>query len=247
MKIKKLAIFMSIFFLCGCTATYDVNITDDGIKETITVTPENDTELSQIRSYSMDDTAYISDADSPDDLEKTPGVEYYDYKLQNNNIIASYEFKERYADSHAANYCYPSFVFLEGNTTRINTTINFECFNYYPSLNKATINITVPYTVVKHNAPIVNGNTYTWVVERGESDAAIDLEYKAPEKKKSSNNLETYASLRKQHQQEYHEKEEKKQKKKNDGSKDSLYLALLSSLFFVILFVIIIIRSKMSR
>ena len=248
MKVKGLVVLISILFLCGCTATYDLKISDETITETITVTGENDNEVSSIKTYPMIDTAYISDAVETEEHEKVPGVEYYDYKLQNNSIIASYEFKDRYADSHAANYCYPSFVFLEGDeNSRINTTINFECLNYYPDLNKVTINIDVPYTVVRHNATKVDGTVYTWVVERGESDAAIDIEYKAPKKEKTSNNLETYQKLKKQHQDEHQKEVEKKQKKINDGSKDSFYLVLLSCLFFGLLFVIIIFRSKMSR
>lgn len=236
MKKKILFLFLVIFILSGCSVTYDLNV--ENFKEEISVTPTTSEDLELINHYPMDDSAYYTDSDNPDDLEADEDISYYMYDLSDGKLKALYTFNDKYQYSNAANYCFPTLVVLKGKTIRLNTTSGIECFNYQPGLDNITINITVPYTVVNNNADSVNGNVYTWVFEREGSIKSINIEYNNPDYK--SNHESSGDSNKKENKQDNNSEEKSNNKKDN-----SKYAFMLTGLFFVLLFAIIIFRNKL--
>ena len=58
----------------------------------------------------------------------------------------------------------------------ISTSKKFLCFNNYNNLDDVTVNITTKKEVYSNNADSVNGNTYTWYINKDtKDDASIQM------------------------------------------------------------------------
>ena len=103
----------------------------------------------------------------------------YNYNFNNNRLTFSNEFnRDNYQNSTAVSACYKtlSIANYNGNTI-ISTNNRAECFDAYPSLSSLTINIIVDKKVTSNNADKVNGNTYTWNINRNNKNKGINLTF----------------------------------------------------------------------
>ena len=233
MKVKVICLMLLVLLLCGCSVTYDLDV--DDFTEIIEVVPNNDNDRTYLNYYGLNDPAMIGDYDFPEDGSRLDGVEYYSYNRQGDSLLATYKFGiDNYHLSRAANFCFPSLLFIKEENIRINTLNKFECFNQEPNLDKVTINITVPYDVVYNNADSVNGNIYTWVFEREGSLKSIDIEYKNPNYNKTDNNNKKNNGSSKQNTED------------TDKNKQNniIYILLIGGLFFISIFGIIMFTNK---
>lgn len=245
MKIKIVILTLFVFILCGCEAVYNLDITE-GYHESITIIPSNDSEKSQINNY-YPDLYYAVYNSADDEPESGPleGVKYYNKRIDtNNNLIFDYKFNDTFADSRGANYCYPSFVYIKGKYVRLNTLGDNDCFDEHPLLDKITVNIKVGESVHSHNADSVNGNVYTWVIEKGKA-RAINIEFDNPDYKEEDYKIVIPDNDDKDDDNKKESEDTKE--KTNNGENDNLYLLLLTGLFFIILFVIIFFRNKFKK
>lgn len=238
-QIKFLILLFLIVFVCGCEAEYNLDI-DDNYLETIrvysTTTEEADYFKANYSSFKY--TASILDSYEPFD---EPPEEYEYYKIDlfdDNNILASYKFSDKFSNSRAANKCYSSFVIFNKKNTRINTLGYFDCFDIYPDLDKVTVNIKVSYKVVNHNADEVNDNVYTWTILR-DNNRAINIEFENHDVKGTKKDIVPSDNQTKNN--DYKNVKSNKTKKK---SSSSTLVYLLISLFFMFLFGIIMFMNK---
>lgn len=240
--IKKLCfIFAFIFILCGCEVTYDLDLSN-GYMEDINVYPSDQNEESNFKSQynDLEITSFISDDFDPEEGPQS-NVPFYAKSIsENGGINLSYKFNDRYSESRAVYYCFPSFRFIKGRYIRINTLADTDCFDLYDKLTKITINIKAPFEVSKHNANFTNGNVYTWVIER-DNPKAINIEMNNPDYKESENN----GSIPSDPDNKQTKNNQSTNNNKFDEEKDFKIVLVLTGLFFVLLFGIIIFRKKL--
>lgn len=177
MKLKKcLVSFLMIFLLSGCSVTYDLEISSNGIDETISIS-----------SILVDNNNYFIPAfyDSiPDDVfdvdvnQKIDGVLYYETVKGSDNIKFSYEFsRDEFIDSNVINMFYSSFnhnkydydMDGEEDYYMLVAAGDFFAFDLYNQLTDITIRIKNNYEVISSNAEQVDGNVYIWNFTPGDN------------------------------------------------------------------------------
>lgn len=196
MSKKIIILTISLFFLCGCDVTYNLEISGNKYKEKITII-ENNVEL--FNSNEVEQRFYNNYTVVPIPMSKYDPVPtnftgsgdfntdekgYYKAKelTDDNQIGMEYRgvFKSsNIADSQAINEAAPQNLFIvSGNNIKINSGILEKEFKQVPTLNKLTINITVKnYSVEENNADSINNNTYTWEITRNNyQDKKVNIE-----------------------------------------------------------------------
>lgn len=158
--------------MTGCSAEYNLEIGDD-FSEEISVVSAESSEISDMHNYDYPMFVYYSEALECDgDAEvigKDTSFSYYDVSKNSSGIDLSHVYDlVNYHDSYLINYCYgnlSAFRDDEGMVSLI-TGSRFNCMDYYSELDEVTVKVKVNYDVVDSNADMVNGNTYSWVVDR---------------------------------------------------------------------------------
>lgn len=185
---KKIFLLIMIsFLLSGCTAEYNLNISDKGFSETLILRAENLNDNELLIEYPI--TAfYDSEGNNEDPLKKESGVEYYNSKLiQENNLnklTYNYNFSENeILLSRIIRNSFSTVIFKKydhdedgkNDYMLISTTDDFSGFKY-ENLSEVVINIRNDYKVISSNADKINGNIYTWVFNKNNSKA-INMVY----------------------------------------------------------------------
>ncbi len=170
---KKLLIFLLIvFLLSGCTSNYNLEISNNSFKENINATinkneiptssPYPEIELDdQITPFlNKDYSAIFSD----DKALYKKRVTYLDNYI---NVDMSYKYNEQeFYNSNSLKLCFDNYEFSYEDDYYIHAYGRFYCL-YSDSLD---INIKTNNKVLSHNADEVNGNTYTWHVNKDNLD-----------------------------------------------------------------------------
>lgn len=188
---KKILICLFIMiFSCGCSATYNLEINDNGFKEESTFY-ENDSNLfnKSITNgktyrelvenvYNNPMAIFYNNQNNDFETGIVEGKEYYNSKLIDDGrlgLIYSYNFSENnYLDSYVLNLCFDSKnIYKEGSVTVLTSSKGFTCFDYYDYLTDVTVNIITDYKVTSSNADSVIGNTYTWNITKDNAASKI--------------------------------------------------------------------------
>lgn len=171
-------IISAILLLSGCTVDYNLSIDSDFINENLSFIENDMSKLDTIRTYGtfwMDDISYrnlINEYMKMDIASTRDNKNFYDKQLISDNGIGmtlNYKFDlENYQNSKSVYNCYKYFnVNNTDDTYTISTSKDFLCFNEdYPLLEQVNINITTKYKVLETNATIIDGDTYSWVINK---------------------------------------------------------------------------------
>ena len=169
MKKKIFLILIILLITTGCNAEYNLNISNNNYDERILLNLNglNNKDI-YIRDWKIstdiDEYRLEQDGGSNYEIQKGP------YKFVNNNnyLIFSNSFVQNdYSNSTAVWSCYSKFTMINRNDNIILSTSQKNiCYEKYTHLENLTINITVDKKVISHNADRVNGNTYTWNINR---------------------------------------------------------------------------------
>ncbi len=179
-KIVRNLIFIisAILLLSGCTVDYNLSIDSDFINENISFIENDMSKLDTIRTYGtfwMDDISYrdlINEYMKMNIASMRDNKSFYDKQLISDNGIGmslNYKFNlENYQNSKSVYNCYKYFnVSNTDDTYTISTSKDFLCFNEdYPLLEQVNVNITTKYKVLETNATIIDGDTYSWVINK---------------------------------------------------------------------------------
>ena len=176
MKKKLLILVLFLFLLCGCDATVNIEITENTIKEEISIndSPNGyyDTNQKLLDLYRDNIPAFsttVIEDESPD--SKIKGVNYYNKSVSNNEsgFIFKYDYNFKLKDYQKASSVKSAFKSFTIDNIKKDKTIRISSdsaglryFNNYPNLENVTVNIKTDYEVKENNADIVNGNVYTW-------------------------------------------------------------------------------------
>ena len=168
MKKNIFVLFILILFTTGCTCSYNLTIENDDFKESITITGENSDEIKNINQKWQIPTDknnyYLGD----EDIDYSSLNDIYKYTFNNNKLTLYNDFKKStFVNSTAVSICYKTFNMTNYEKNTIISTNNIaDCFDAYPNLTNILVNITMDKKVTSNNADSVNGNTYTWKINR---------------------------------------------------------------------------------
>lgn len=167
-KYKIVLLIVILLSLTGCSFEYNMKI------DTNTISEEN--------------IVYIPNTDKNDikqEVEKlvsrytgpTNSLGMYKQSVieDNNNFGMSYKKNydtlNDYNNSLSFSICYDNYKLIKKkDKIVISTSKRFNCFNKYSELDDVTINIDSSLEVESSNADEVNGNIYTWNINKSNAD-----------------------------------------------------------------------------
>lgn len=181
-RIKGILILIIIPIICtGCSINYNIEITEDTVKERIEVTDFASSERSKkdiYQEYQLWYPAYINAFEDQlleyDDTNKIEGVEYHKKNITeiNNGYYYTYEYDypiNKYINASATREAFAKKQFyIDNSSITINTDrVNLLC--NYPYFDELNVNITIDpeiYNVNYSNAFSENNNKYSWSLNR---------------------------------------------------------------------------------
>lgn len=175
MKKKIIILIILLLSVTGCTTDYNLNIEDDYITENIfsTIPSSYVTKKSRIKEIETDNQV-IPFINNPQYVfNESDGITYNKtVKLdKSNNYIVNLYYKYIFNDflkSRAYNNCFQeSYISKEENGT---IPVVFKGKFYCLYGDKVNINITSSKKVLGNNADVINGNTYTWIIDNNNID-----------------------------------------------------------------------------
>lgn len=183
-QIKVIFIFILMMFFTGCNAEYNLNISNDNIVESTNFYIEDDdlastnspfSSLDEMADYYFlqDYAIFYSDAINNAFYEKNKISDNGKYGI---NLTHTYSFK-KFNDSYLLNYKYIDKNYKVGKKTITIDINNFSSFYKHEvgddfnnlNFNNLTINIKTNLKVLENNADSVNGNVYTWNINKDNS------------------------------------------------------------------------------
>lgn len=199
---KKLVLLsIGLFFLTGCSATYDIEIYNNQIKEDMEFVNTDSSSWDSKVQYGLTYRDLIdSSVNYPypvfydtvvdeDDTIKLEGVEYYHNTLISDRIqlgqkLSYHKFTlDNFSNSSIVKKCYQYFnIIEEGDNIILSTSLKNLCFQEYSMLDNITVHLKTNHKVLNNNADIVDGYHYTWNLTReNQDDAAIMITLKKDE------------------------------------------------------------------
>lgn len=169
MKKRILILIIILLLTTGCTCEYNLTIDGSTYKEQVTLLGETNEEISNFKNewqIPIDKEDYNEAAGF--DTETNANSNIYKYNITNSKLVFNYDFtSSNYEDSTAVSNCYNKLTVSHYNSTIIiSTSSEANCFTKYPPLKNVKVNIKVDRPVISNNADSVNGNTYTWNINK---------------------------------------------------------------------------------
>lgn len=168
---KKWIFLVLALLLTGCSAEYNLEISNDSFKEKIvSYIDKSEIPTEQIEDIEIDDpiTPFLNNKYSALYSKDTA---YYNKKVIDLENQYKVEMKYNYtakdfSDSNSLKLCFENYEFDYEDNYYIAGYGNFMCL-YSDEIN---INIKTKNKVINHNADSVNGNVYTWVINKENAD-----------------------------------------------------------------------------
>lgn len=174
-KFKVFVLFLFLILCCGCQIDYSLTIDERGLlSEKIRLISDNEEESQRLLEDTFPYPVFYDAAFSGDIPEKIDGVTYYATEILKNgryyeklfqHQFVSYEFSK----ATSLHTCYENvrvYENAEEKTTTLSTSSEFLCMASYSNLNQTTVRIESHLPVVVSNADKIEGNMYTWFINR---------------------------------------------------------------------------------
>ena len=259
-KIKLVVLCSSIILISGCTATYNIDITENVISESLSIIETNQNTLNSSVDSSSDYTVreaiqsaidgyqkvYYDDYSNDDD-EKLKGVEYYNISSTGGSGLGvkySYEYNNinNYQRSYIVHNCYDLFkVYEEARTLKITSSNEMKCFNKYIHLDNVQVIVNTENEVVNHNADQVNNHSYIWNITKNNATNKpiifeVRLSTPTPDSESESDSNPTH-------------QDEQTTLENNVSSSNTItnIIIAVASIFVVIIIIVIILINKNKR
>lgn len=167
MKQKKLTILLitiSALLITGCDVEYNLTVDEESVDENFTITIPK-TELDENEFQNQLNGRIRVNSDSVETYKANGNEDL-------NNYYINYNYThdiENFTESKIISDCYPSAtITTTTDIITLSTGPEFECFvlDGNKRLNTATVNITTKLDVKENNADEVNGDTYTWIINK---------------------------------------------------------------------------------
>lgn len=169
---KILILFVLLFLITGCEATYNLSINNLGLNEELLVGTDTSSEV--IETYDGNSLVNLLNKYNNDYISV-----YYDdtnpyYKVDNyqtNNIYGlklnhNFRITDYYRSSMVKKAFKEFNIAVNNDIITMKTSDKCLLFDEYANLNTLQINITLDYDIIYSNADYVSGNVYTWNINR---------------------------------------------------------------------------------
>lgn len=167
-KYKIVLLIVILLSLTGCSFEYNIKIDTNTIsEENIVYIPNTDK-----NNIKLEVEKLVSKYTGP---TNSLGM-YKQSVIENNNNFGmsykkTYDTLNDYNNSLSFSICYDNYKLIkEKDKIVISTSKRFNCFNKYSELDDVTINIDSSLEVESSNADEVNGNIYTWNINKSNAD-----------------------------------------------------------------------------
>lgn len=154
---KNILFIILILLLCGCSATYNLEIKDDNYNEEIVTSIPID----QLSDYEelLDSSHYVKTTLNSSIVYKSSDESDDENKVT--KYTHSYSFDEYQTSLN--NKCFDNLKLDYDDNYYSLLGVGFNCFGEFDiSADSYQINIKTDYNVLNNNADKVKGNTYTW-------------------------------------------------------------------------------------
>ena len=164
-KIKLILCSVLVCLFTGCAVQYDLRFNNDTIREQVTINASDssitvDTIESMLNDYIVDDST----------SNKLYDVKFNEKKKR---VELSHTYRSNdYSSSLLLKQCYTAYNFLESDDYYDLTTSNeFTCNPFdYMVIDEVQIRIKTNHKVIRHNADMVEKNTYIWIIDRDNNE-----------------------------------------------------------------------------
>ena len=168
--IKKIIFFSLIFIITGCSVEYNLNINEDGSVNEIVVAQERTNKMESItRKKGQQAVDYLYETFKRDNESKIV--------TNNSDDKTTSTVTKKYIniDQYTSNF--KSDIFENINISKEKDEVTLEAkqskalgndYDYSPIYNDITINIKLPFKVIKNNADSISNNVYTWNIKENE-------------------------------------------------------------------------------
>lgn len=190
--IKKICILLILLMLVtGCEAVYTIEVTGDGITETLEIhnydkdswTKGNSLYQNLIETASKSFVATDYRNEKPEVNQKIEGINYYIIqKISSpNDLGLKYQNEFTFNDYEHSTIVFSNFNQLKYRNNRDKISINSDkelsTFISYPKLNKLTVKLLTNYQVNDNNADEVKDGVYYWYFNQDDyQNKKINLE-----------------------------------------------------------------------
>ena len=191
MKIKVMILLLGVFFLTGCSATYNLEITEDTFEESFVINANVDniypTKESLYSAYLEEYPVYIDQEFMYyDPYTRNENYSYYDktYQETTSGYLFNYRYTYDFEDITRARSIETSFEdvgigYIEDEDYYYISLKSPMIFNNNNNLTSLTVNLSFDNDaiILSNNADTVSGNTYTWQLNPSNLKD-IDITYK---------------------------------------------------------------------
>lgn len=186
-KIRMLIMVISVVILfTGCNAKYNIEFNKDGYSDELYLYGINMSPFEAERVLGLN----FSDENTD--------INYYNHEFINIDnqktlrIFYNYDY-DRNIKFGSLNVCYNNATFkITNDIILLDTDSKMECFKYLNENDTIEVNIKTDFKVIYNNADEVNGNTYTWLIDKNNLYKKISIKMDRNNLKGANNYLIIY-------------------------------------------------------
>ncbi len=176
-RTKLSLIILLAFFLTGCDFKYEMSITHNQVKETVSLTEKSSENLTPFLN--------IMDGMMQEYETTSKGKFKIDKKIKKDSASYTFKYQEKLSSLKNSDTlsilkgCYEKVSVLDyENKYLLSTSPEFLCYESYPLMEEGTIDIYTDHVVTYNNADEVKDSHYIWhITKENQNDRAIQLEF----------------------------------------------------------------------
>lgn len=185
-KIKRIILVFIVFLLCGCSVEYNLTVySDSSVSEKVVATEITNRMKTNTGLDENNSVTYLYDMFKRDGYKTRINTVKKDNKTVS-TVSGSYNSIEEYGEK------FKSDLIKEASVTKSGDNVTIKLNQTEPLLTSSdrslvyddvTVNITVPFKVLKHNADSYKKDTYTWHINKDEDLKKISITYDSSSEK----------------------------------------------------------------
>lgn len=185
---KYIILLICLIFISGCSATYEIKITDKKIEEKLMLI-ETDKSLFDVPNSEGWTLRQMFESLLTTNSSEFAQKEYSVKSLTDGTQLGIQYYSDdsnEIINSSAIHQCYINPIMNEvDNIVTINTGDDFRCYEYYENLDSIKVILKTDYKVVSSNAHSVKNGKYIWNITK-DGDKQIQFSYDKSDVKKYS-------------------------------------------------------------
>ncbi len=163
---KRILLLIVLFMVTGCSTQYNLEINEENFnEEIITILSKSNTTKEMAQAYTQQAIPITQESNQTAVYNTNINEDTTNYYLK-----YSYQHTfETFPNSYFASTCYQNITLNENDEQiELSTSDEFLCIAMDDGLynDSVQVNITTDLKVIENNADQINGNTYTWEINK---------------------------------------------------------------------------------